>query len=331
MLHANRWVNVLFVLLIIGGALANKGRLGKTDKNQDIFYLYSDSKTLADGENPYARTADWKVNNKYSTYFPLFYIAGTVVIKMGLSDYTSWLIFWQLVMLACLIAIAILTWRMLLSEKGWEIALFSVAFVFFNRWTIYVTTVSQIDFIAFLPLLGSLYYLPRSFSKALLLFGLSIAIKHMAIFLAPLYLIWAWQQNPQRNYLFKTVGVSSLIPFAVSLPFLIWDFKKFIMSILFSATRGSASHRGAGSFADSFNMQGFIGKLPMVAMMCMVFFLAYRKKIGPFTAAFFVMTIFMTFNSVLFNQYLVWSACLLPLTLLDYKKISFKHLNKLSG
>lgn len=75
------WVWLILAALFVFGGIANKGRFGMTGKHHDIFYLYSDSKTVAEGENPYARTDNMFHNKKFSTYFPLFYLSGALVIK----------------------------------------------------------------------------------------------------------------------------------------------------------------------------------------------------------------------------------------------------------
>jgi uncharacterized membrane protein len=73
---------------------------------------------------------------------------------------------------------------------------------------------------------------------ACLLFGTSLAIKHVAILVAPLYLGWTWhgaEQDAPRRERWLSVGATSLwialISLAVSLPFLWWDPGAFVRSL----------------------------------------------------------------------------------------------------
>lgn len=318
--YKSPWFIVPAIAIVFIGILANKSGVGNTDDAEDLFFLFSDSKTVAEGGNPYLRTADGNMhdNEKYTTYFPLFFLTNAVLIKAGFSDYYKWQVIWQVVMLISLFATAFLVFHMIRKKANWQVALLAVLFILFNRWTLYVTLISQIDFTAILFLILSFFYLDSSFKKSLLFFGLSLAFKQMAIFLAPLYLIWAWQKNPSSKYLWQSTFWAGIIPFVTSLPFLIWDAKSYLMSILFSATRGQATHMDASALNFHLKMGGLVGKLPMLLLMAFIFYLTAKNKIGRFTSAFLVMTIFMTFNAVLLNQYLAWTAVLLPLVFIDY-------------
>jgi hypothetical protein len=82
---------------------------------------------------------------------------------------------------------------------------------------------------------------------SLLLFGFSLAIKQIAIFLMPLYLIWEYQQSRSWQKVFVAGLWMAVIPLLASIPFLIWNAEGFIKSIVFSATRIALDHFGAES------------------------------------------------------------------------------------
>ncbi|MDF5733310.1 MAG: hypothetical protein PUP92_36330, partial [Rhizonema sp. PD38] len=60
----------------------------KTDqlgKEEDIYYLWIEGKRILSGENPYARIllSNMRDNQKYATYFPLFYIMSYLTQLLG--------------------------------------------------------------------------------------------------------------------------------------------------------------------------------------------------------------------------------------------------------
>ena len=87
-----------------------------------------------------------------------------------------------------------------------------VSFWYFNRWVLTASQIAALDFIPIFLVVVSLGVFERHRKTSLLLFSLSLAIKQIAIFIAPLYLIWEYQReypkavNPQaaRN---KNLGI----------------------------------------------------------------------------------------------------------------------------
>jgi hypothetical protein len=150
------------------------------------------------------------------------------------------------------------------------------------------------------------------------LYSFSLAIKQIAIFLAPLYLIWEYQQT---RSIWKTIvaGLWILsIPLLTSMPFLFWNLEGFIKSITFSATRIALNHFGAGSIDTILNLSGFIARLPFLLMLLGAYFAAWQKSLGRYGAAMIVMGIFVGFNSILFQHYPIWLMPLLPLAAAEW-------------
>jgi uncharacterized membrane protein len=72
---------------------------------------------------------------------------------------------------------------------------------------------------------------------SLLFFSFSLAIKQIAIFLAPLYLIWEYHHSRSlKKTIIAGLWIIS-IPLISSLPFILWNMEGFFKSIAFSATR----------------------------------------------------------------------------------------------
>ena len=217
-----------------------------------------------------------------------------------------------------------------------------------------MTQVAHLDFIPILLLVVSLGLFRKHRWAALFLFSLSLGIKQIGIFLAPLYLILIWQTDNYsdhalaglrpsqkapvresapavfrldlrlRRTLLAALVIAS-IPVVTSLPFLAWNsgghplsgVEALVKSVLFSATRNPADHFGV-PLADG--LMGWIGlpaKVPMLALMALAYTLVWRRKVGMYIGALLVMASFLDFNSVLFLQYLAWIVPLIPLAMLD--------------
>jgi uncharacterized membrane protein len=318
------------LLIIILGIVINIKLLNLWDYDpggNDIYYTWLEGKRLLTGENPYARilAGNMRENDKYATYFPLFYLLSALTQWIGFQEYSTWLDLWRPIFLAFNLGIGILIFYNFYQENLLLLGLFSALFWLFSRWTIHITKIVHIEFIAIFLLLLSLILLPRKTYISFLLFGCSLAIKQIAIFLTPLYLIWAWQLA-ERNKL-KEVIIAlfymSLIPAIVSLPFILWNAEGFFKSILFSATRLPDSHIKAASLDAliQVNYPTFVGikaKLPMLFLMGLIFLSSIKRQIGIYTSVLLMMAIFINFNSVLFLQYFSWIVAFIPLVSCDY-------------
>jgi uncharacterized membrane protein len=153
---------------------------------------------------------------------------------------------------------------------------------------------------------------------SLLLFGFSLAIKQIAIFLIPLYLIWEYQQSRSWQKVFVAGLWMAGIPLLASIPFLIWNAEGFIKSIVFSATRIALDHFGAESIDVIFNLSGLPARIPFLLMLFGAYFASWQGAVGRYGAAMLVMGIFIAFNSILFTHYPIWLMPLLPLAVSDY-------------
>jgi uncharacterized membrane protein len=321
-------------LIVIFGIVVNVKLLNLWEYDpggNDIYYTWLEGKRLLAGENPYARVlaGNMRENDKYATYFPLFYLLSALTQWIGFRDYSTWLEVWRPIFLAFNIGIGILIFYHFYQDRLWLLGLFAAFFWLFSRWTIHVTKIVHIEFIPIFLLLLSLTLISRRKELSFLLYGCSLAIKQIAIFLLPLYLIWAWQLAEENKFkaVIKALFYIILIPAILSLPFILWNAEGFFKSILFSATRLPSSHVSAASLdallRDSY--PAFVGikaKLPMLFLMGLIFLSSIQKTIGIYTSVLLMMAVFINFNSVLFLQYFSWIVPFIPLVLCDRYIIS---------
>lgn len=293
-------------------------------EEQDIFAIFHEGDRIQQGINPYARALDFdhsiEWNRIFATYLPISYTLAWLTQEIGLEDFPQWLGFWRVVFLIANLGIAYLLFYIPYHRHNNLVfaALASLVW-FFNRWTLHMTMIYHIDFMAIFFLLLSLVLWPKNRNLSLLAFGLSLGVKHIAMFMIPLYVIWIWQsvENRSLKEFFRLNLVMASIPLIVSAPFLVMNTPAFFKSIFVSATRISESHFGAPSFDTLLILSGIPAKIPMLALMCITFLAAWKRKIKYFTAAFLIILIFVDFNSVLFRQYMTWVSPLLLLALCE--------------
>lgn len=286
----------------------------------DTYYSWVEGRRILRGQNPYERIlhGDMEENNKYATYFPLFYEASALVQRMGLRQYHEWIGFWRYFFLVSNLAVGLTLGVMLFSRRTWAFTLLAVTFWYFNRWTLNTSESAALDFIPILFMVLSLVLFPRYRRTSLLLYSFSLAIKQIAIFLLPLYLIWEYRQTRSIG---KTVtaGIWILsIPLLASLPFLFWNLEGFVRSIAFSGTRAALNHFGAASIDDILHLDGLPARLPLLMMLGAAYLASWQQSMGRYGSAMIVMAIFIAFNSVLFEHYPVWLMALLPLAAYEW-------------
>ncbi len=315
--------SALVLLLLIGSVLLDPLIKPHNMDGEDIYYSWVEGGRILHGQNPYARVlqGDMKNNSKYATYFPVFYEASYLSERLGLESWPSWMAFWRVVFIAFELASAVLLyWMMARRGLPW-IGVLAAAFWLFNRWTIQMLQVVNLDFVPLFLLLLSLDLFPRHKWWSLLAFSMSLGVKQIAIFLTPLYLIWIWQTSlPERRVRDLVTGAAIIasVPFAASIPFLLWGPRGFVYSIFFSVTRIADAPKGlAPALSYLFDGQTLYDKLLMFGLMLGVYGMAWKLPSARYLAALLVMLIFVCFNSVLYVQYLLWTILLSLLVLCD--------------
>lgn len=316
---ARTFVWILCVLLLLGaGAWLHSLAWGVDSVGDDIYYAWVEGRRILEGENPYARVleSDMLENDKYATYFPLFYLLSTLTQALGLAQYEAWIAFWQPIFLLFHLATGV--WLALLFrwQRQYLLSLVVLALWLAGNWVLHLNYLINFDAIPIFFLVVSLALLRRRPLLALLACSLSLALKQVAVFLLPLYLIWLWQDSEGRRPARVLWGAAALasLPLLTSLPFLLWHAEGFVRSVLFSATRASSLGLTAGRVLDR---GGLEARLPLLALLLAVYLLAWRRRTGRYTAAMLAMLAFISFNPVLFPQYLPWFLVLLLLALLE--------------
>jgi len=222
---------------------------------------------------------------------------------------------WRAVEIAAHITIAVLLY--LAGQRAGRalLGLFGALFWSLNRWTLYTVRSGGIDELALLFLLLSLGYFERRRRLSFLLFGASLAIKHIGLLVAPLYLLWTWQRtegSPRSSEGQRWTGTVqaalwiALIPLAVSLPFLWWDAGAFIQSLVSSATRPASGYR-VSAIGSLLGLRGGVARIPLLLLATLILLVAaHRQVIGRYMTVLLMLTVFTDFNTVLFPQYFAW-------------------------
>jgi hypothetical protein len=286
----------------------------------DTYYSWVEGRRIRNGENPYERilSGNMDENRKYATYFPLFYEASALVQEVGIRQYEAWIGFWRYYFLAANIGVGLALYAMTLSKRTWALSLLALPFWYFNRWTLHASATVALDFIPIFLMVLSLGLFEKYRRTSLLLFGFSLAIKQIAIFLMPLYLIWEYQKSRSwPKVLIAGLWMAS-IPLLASVPFLLWNAEGFVKSIAFSATRIALDHFGAESIDVIFNLSGLLARTPFLLMLFGAYYASWQGSVGRYGAAMLVMGIFVAFNSILFTHYPVWLMPLLPLAVSEH-------------
>ena len=309
-------------MLISSGTLVHRSLWAHdTREENDIYYHWVEGGRLLAGENPYARVlaGDMRKNDKYATLFPLFYLLSAATRWAGLNDYDQWIAFWRAVLLAFNLG-SITTFFLIFYRRGLIVGGFCVALlVLFNRYNLNATESASIDFIPLFFLTLSLVLLKRNIWIALLLLSLSLAFKHVAIILAPLYLIAIWQSLSRaqlRVTLLAAVVIGS-IPLIISLPFLAWNAEGFVKSLLFSATRDASSNNSIFAIDVALGLTGLAARVPLLAMLLLCYWLLIKRQVALYTSALLAMAVFILFNSVFFSHYMNWFVPLIVFVVWD--------------
>lgn len=292
----------------------------------DIQAHFQEGARILAGENPYERilSSDLKRNDdKYATYFPLFYCLAAVTQSFGLTDYWKWLEFWTRILLVAKFLVAFLLFYELYRTNRTALAVVATYFWLYNRWSLHATHFAFIDFIPILFLLLAMVLFRKHMWGALLLFSFSLAIKQIAIFAVPLFLIWVWQVSEQRKEngaknLVLAAAAIAIIPVVTSLPFLVINAQAYIKSILFSVTRIPEGQTEA--LISYLKWEGLFSAVPMIVVLVIVYIAAFQKQIGPYTGVLLAMCTFIFFNKVFFHQYMLWIVPFLPMVVRDFQQ-----------
>ena len=301
---------------------------------QDVYYSWVEGQRILSGVNPYARvlTGNMTENQKYATYFPAFYLLSSATQLLGLRDFPDWVGFWRVIFLAFDIGIAVLIFLILDRYRLTLIGIFAALFWLFNRWTLDVLRIADIEFIPIFFLVWSMLLLRKHQRASLILLSISLAVKQIAIFLVPLYLLWIWQTSDRERIKHVVIAAITIfsVPLITSLPFLLWNAEGFIKSVAFSVTRDPSGHFDSLSVGEWFNLIGIKARVPLIGLLLLVYVSMFQKRIGIYVGSLLVMAVFLDFNPVLFRQYMCWVLPFIPLAICDITRGDPINLNNFS-
>ncbi len=297
---------------------------------EDIYFSYVEGHRLTQGQNPYARVLQGNMldNEKYATYFPGFYLLSAAAQELGLREYNQWLAAWRIALEFFYAGTGLILLWAISRRAGMLWGLVALYLWLFNRWCIAVVPIAHLDPTAVFFLILSWVLYPRRPIASMLLLGASLAIKQLAVFLIPIYILAGWQQAHARTWrsYAKSTFVSSAamlaIPIILSIPFLLWNAKGYILSIAFSATRYANNHFQANSIDQELGWRGLAARLPLLLALSAAYWLYMQKRLNRDSAALLVMSVFIFFNPVLYTQYMLWTIPFLLLALAARRSIN---------
>lgn len=302
---------------------------GASTDGEDIYYYWARGGEVAHGNNPYVCALDDTcINHKNPGHFPFFYWLSAFSQQMGLHEFEDWMAFWRIVFILCYLGTGVVLFWTLYKRKQYELAIFALFFYLFNRWSLYVIRVGHVDFLALFFLTASLVLFEKRTYWSMLLFGISLATKQIAIFLAPLYLVLVWVRT-EKEKRWKTVLLSAacmaLVPLLTLVPFLVDNPEAVMKGLLFSATRSSEANMGAAPLVSILKLHGGMRVAPMALLMVLIYAAAYRRRMTLAMGGLAIMLVFIAFNTVTFNQYFLWFVPFLPLAAADVLTVYLKR------
>ena len=174
-----------------------KRHIGKDYSTLDIYFVQQEGVRLAQGENPYVRIlqGNMRENQKYPTYVPLVYLCSAVTSLTLGEQYRDFQLFWSPVCVLSHFAIGLLLLLVLGRRCGTFYGVLIGVYWALGRWPLMAMTGEFQDPPALLAFALSLILYQRRSRAACLVFGLSLAIKHLALFVAPLFVIWEYRRG----------------------------------------------------------------------------------------------------------------------------------------
>jgi hypothetical protein len=163
-LHPKRTAMILLALLVLAAAWTHYFAVPKdVDTKSDLYYDFREAQRIIAGENPYDRilSGDMRTNQKYATYFPLFYLLAAGVVKLVPQEFPQFAAFWRLAFLFFNAGAGVILFYLFWPRRGLLLAVFGVLFWFFSRWNLHLTASVNIDYPAIFFLLLSFWLLPR--------------------------------------------------------------------------------------------------------------------------------------------------------------------------
>ncbi|MCB0328505.1 MAG: hypothetical protein KDD70_02545 [Bdellovibrionales bacterium] len=290
-------------------------------KTRDVFFIYTDASTLAEGKNPYQRIEgkDGKSNEKYTFYLPGFlWMAAGSIRLFELNSYEDWMKRWIPISFVVHVLIGLILFFYSYNRWGVWSGILGSSFWWFSRWPLALLRSGQIDNVAILFFVLALVLVERKRLLGLVALGASLSVKQMAAFTVPLFLVWPILEgrlNTRALWNFsKQILVLGGVPLLVSLPFLLWDLESFFQMLMFPLTRDPSGPRSVEYFLGEVSL---LGKVPFFTLIGICYWYFVREGEYLFPSILFVLLLFLGFNPVFFSRYFCWAIPVVPLAVFE--------------
>lgn len=332
------WKIEIVAFLITGSLLYKVDFSIDTDpyfyyKKHDIYYEYQAAKQLQEGENPYNRILEGNMieNDKYATQLPFYFYFLAFIGKISKNNFSEFLENFRLILFCFHLAGGVFIYLLFRYINKLFIGYCAAVFYMFNVWSLNSFMYLKQDMIAIALLIMSFYFFRNKTYRwiSYVLFGLSLGIKHVGIFVFPMYFtpIFFKEDSFKRFSLNILLLLSTiLIP---STPLLIDNSLSFVNSMLFSLTRSPHSSEIIYGYSEllvkynpSFNtgtlFQQLLPRLPLFIASILCLSLLLLRRIPLSTYFFFSILVFAIFNPVIYPQYITWVTPMAMISLVDY-------------
>lgn len=248
---------LIVMAIVLGGtmitAIADRNRIAPIYGVHDIILQEEAAmRFFLQGKNPYKETyfgtplEQWnygelgqKATNPALYHFVMppwyllspFFIYGVSIPFFGFFD-------GRMALLFCVVGLAIILMRWF---KNAQLARLSIILTFLSPATVDYLIEGRSDVFALFWLLWSLYLLDRRiFFWSSVVFALALLSKQTIWFIVPFYFVATWkiQQSSWRRIVRSFITVCMTVSF-FSLPFLLWDTKAFIDSVILYLSGGT--------------------------------------------------------------------------------------------
>lgn len=266
---------------------------------EDIYFSWEEGLRIAKGINPYERIigSDLRVNDKYPTYLPFFYVFAALLNKIGLETFDSFLNVWRIINFLSHTTIIFLIFRLFNSKKLFIQSVFASTVIGFSNISLHIIKIQHLEFFSVAFLLLSISFLRKRPSLSGILMGISILTKHFSLLFLPfiMFNLYSSKFNKGKK-LFLQFSKHLIITMSIFIfPFLIWNPMGFIHSVGFSITRATT----IPLLDDAYKILYLIIYLGLIILSRKV------TKI-PFQLSFLAIFLFNEFNPTVFRQYYFW-------------------------
>ncbi len=287
----------------------------------DIYFEYQAAKQLQKGNNPYNRILEGNMieNDKSATQLPLYFYTLAYIRQISDNEFGEFLDNYRIVIFLAHILGGFLIYLFFRKINKRFFGLCAALFYMFNVWSLNSFLNLKQDMPAIALLLLSLYFLKNSKYRWLsyIFYGLSLGIKHIGIFIAPLYFTPLFFKEDSFKKFSLNFFLLMLTIFIPSASLFFDNPLSFINSMLFSLTRSPLDTEITYGYNEllvqynpSFNtgtlFQQLLPRLPLLIASLLTFVLLILRIIPKTTYAFLAILVFSIFNPIIFPQYMTW-------------------------